>query len=94
MITVGMNYRVIQGKQDDFERKFRAVLHALESADGHVRSSMYRSIDDDCAYLIISEWAEQERFTEFIRSPAFKEVTDWGKAEILTGRPHHTVYKQ
>jgi heme-degrading monooxygenase HmoA len=55
---------------------------------------MYQNIDDDCAYLIVSEWSEQDKFTQFIRSPAFKEVTDWGKAEILTDRPHHTIYKQ
>jgi heme-degrading monooxygenase HmoA len=94
MITVGMNYNVIGGKQDEFEQKFRSVLRALESADGHVKSGMYRNIDDDCAYLIISEWSAQEKFTEFIRSPTFKQVTDWGKAEILTDRPHHKVYKQ
>ena len=94
MITVGMNYSVVGGKQDEFERRFREVLDALKGADGHVASSMYRDIDDDCSYLIISEWSEQEKFTQFIRSPAFKAVTDWGKAEILTDRPHHKVYKQ
>jgi heme-degrading monooxygenase HmoA len=94
MITVGMNYHVIDGRQDDFEERFRAVARALESADGHLESSMYRNIDDDCAYLIISEWSEQEKFTRFIRSPEFRKVTDWGKAEILTDQPSHTVYKQ
>ena len=29
MITVGMNYHVIQGKQKDFEQKFEAVMGAL-----------------------------------------------------------------
>ena len=94
MITVGMNYNVIDGKQSEFEGKFRAVLHALRDADGHVESSMYRNIDDDCAYLIISEWSERDKFTQFIRSPAFTAVTDWGKAQILTDRPHHRVYAQ
>ena len=30
MITVGMNYHVIEGKQQDFEQKFQAVMNALE----------------------------------------------------------------
>lgn len=94
MITVGMNYRVIPGKQKEFEDKFRTVLGALQQAAGHVSSHLYRDVDDDCSYMIISEWTEQDDFTQFIRSDAFRQVTDWGKAEILAGRPQHTVYKQ
>ena len=29
MITVGMNYHVIEGKQQDFEDKFAAVIDSL-----------------------------------------------------------------
>ncbi len=34
MITVGMNYHVIAGKQEDFERKFSDVIAALRAAKG------------------------------------------------------------
>ena len=34
MVTVGMNYHVIEGKQQDFENKFAAVLDALRAAAG------------------------------------------------------------
>ena len=34
MITVGMNYHVIAGKQTDFENKFEAVLGALRACRG------------------------------------------------------------
>jgi len=40
MITVGMNYHVIEGKQQDFEKKFGAVISALEAAEGHTRSTL------------------------------------------------------
>ena len=93
MITVGMNYKVRPGRQREFEQKFDAVLGALRSADGHVASHLYADVHDDCSYLIVSEWSAQERFIEFIRSQAFKDVTAWGKAEILTDRPHHTIYR-
>ncbi len=94
MITVGMNYSVKPGMQTEFEQKFDAVIATLRSADGHVASSLYRDVHDDTAYLIVSEWAGQDRFVEFIRSQAFKDVTAWGKAEILTSRPKHTIYKK
>ena len=93
MITVGMNYNVIPGKQQEFEDKFAAVIGALRAAEGHVSSNLYKDVSDDASYLIVSEWAEQEKFTGFIRSQAFKDVTSWGKAEILSGRPKHTVYR-
>lgn len=93
MITVGMNYNVLPGKQQEFEDKFAAVLDALRAADGHVQSNLYRDVADDASYLIVSEWSDQDQFMQFIRSEAFKNVTAWGKAEILAGRPKHTVYR-
>ncbi len=35
MITVGMNYHVLPGKQKDFEEKFAAVLGALRRSGPH-----------------------------------------------------------
>ena len=93
MITVGMNYNVIDGKQDEFEQKFNAVIGALEAAAGHDTSNLYKDINDGASYLIVSEWTDEQAFTEFIRSEAFKGVTNWGKEEILSTRPSHKVYK-
>jgi heme-degrading monooxygenase HmoA len=93
MITIGMYYDVIPGKEAVFEEKFRAVVGALEKGPGHKASFLYKRHDDPSSYLIISEWDSQEAFGAFIRSDAFKAVTDWGKAEILRGRPRHHVYE-
>ena len=93
MITVGMNYHVIPGKQADFEQKFNAVLAALRSAAGHTDSQLWKDTSDDASYLITSEWSDEKAFTEFIQSPAFREVTNWGKEQILSDRPRHKVYK-
>jgi heme-degrading monooxygenase HmoA len=43
--------------------------------------------------LITSEWSDEKAFQDFIRSDAFRAVTDWGKEQILAGRPQHKVYK-
>ena len=32
--------------------------------------------------------------TMAIHSQAFKDVTTWGKEQILSGRPQHKIYKQ
>ncbi len=93
MITVGMNYHVIEGKQQDFEEKFAAVISALRAAEGHSKSTLWKDVDDGASYLITSEWSEEQAFTGFIQSQAFKDVTSWGKEHILSGRPQHKIYK-
>ena len=93
MITVGMNYHVIEGKQGDFEEKFAGVVDALNAAEGHTSSTLWKDVGDGASYLITSEWSDEEAFGEFIRSDAFREVTDWGAEQILSGRPQHKIYK-
>ena len=93
MITVGMNYKVIEGKQQDFESKFAAVIDALNAAEGHSESVLWKDVADGASYLITSEWSDEDAFNTFIRSDAFRNVTNWGKEQILAGRPQHKVYK-
>lgn len=93
MITVGMNYHVLPGKQHDFEDKFAAVLGALRAATGHTSSNLWKDVSDDASYMITSEWSDEKAFTDFIQSQAFKDVTTWGKEQILSGRPQHKIYK-
>ena len=93
MITVGMNYRVIEGKQQDFEDKFDAVLGALNGAEGHTSSTLWKDTADGSSYLITSEWTDEDAFSSFIRSDSFRAVTNWGKEQILSDRPQHKIYK-
>ena len=93
MITVGMNYHVIEGKQQDFESKFAAVIEALRAAPGHSTSTLWKDVADGASYLITSEWSDEDAFKGFISSQAFRDVTNWGKEQILSGRPQHKVYK-
>ncbi len=93
MITVGMNYQVLEGKQQEFEEKFAAVIEALNAAEGHTSSKLWKDTADSSSYLITSEWSAEQAFTDFIRSDAFRAVTNWGKEQILAGRPQHKIYK-
>ncbi|WP_417387889.1 antibiotic biosynthesis monooxygenase family protein [Gimesia sp.] len=93
MITVGMNYHVISGKQELFEEKFASVLAALNTAEGHDNSHLWKDVADDASYMITSEWSDEQAFKDFIQSEAFHAVTNWGKEEILSDRPRHKIYK-
>lgn len=92
MITVGMFYQVVPGKQRDFETKFDGVLAVMRGQAGHVQSVLFRQVGQEDTYAILSEWESQDSFRAFIGSDLFRQVTDWGKAGILAGRPRHSVY--
>ncbi len=94
MVTVGMNYRVLPDKTDAFESMFRKVLEAMNGMPGHSRSNLYRDVDDPQSYLIISDWSDRDAFEGFIGSDQFRKVADWGKEQILAGRPTHEYYER
>lgn len=94
MVTIGMNYKVIPEKESVFEDAFRKVLKVMEEMEGHSKSFLYKDVSDAQSYLIISDWNSEDAFNAFIQSDKFKKVTNWGKENILAGRPSHHVYKQ
>jgi heme-degrading monooxygenase HmoA len=93
MTTIGMHYDVLPGKEEEFKKGFAGVLAYLRKVAGHLDSHLYEDVNGPGSYLILSEWQTKETFDAFIHSEQFKAVTNWGKAEILRGRPKHTVYQ-
>ncbi len=94
MVTIGMNYKVIPGKESVFEDAFRKVLKVMEEMEGHSKSFLYKDVNDAQSYLIASDWNAEDAFNDFIQSDKFRNVANWGKESILAGRPSHQVYKQ
>ncbi|MEE9293343.1 MAG: antibiotic biosynthesis monooxygenase [Phycisphaerae bacterium] len=92
MITVGMNYEVIEGKQEEFEKMFAKVLSVMKEIEGHGESHLFVDVAQPSSYLIISQWTSEQAFDDFISSDRFKNVTNWGKEKILASRPKHEVY--
>lgn len=92
MVTIGMNYHVLPGKETSFENAFAKVVKAMGNIEGHGETHMFRDINDDNHYLIVSKWTNKEAFDSFVASDTFKSVTNWGKEQILSGRPTHEVY--
>ena len=97
MVTIGMNYRVLEGKEQVFEDACQRVLEVMEDTAGHEGSELFRRVDAAAKgkgeYLIVSRWSDENEFQAFIASDAFKKVTSWGLKNILAGRPSHTTYR-
>lgn len=92
MVTVGMNYEVLEGKEEAFEKKFALVVGALEAMAGHISTQLYRRVVNPRSYLVVSEWVTRAAFDAFIGSEAFRKTTSWGAGGILASRPRHQVY--
>jgi len=94
LVTIGMNYFVIPGKEQVFEDACAKVIQTMDGIGGHETSSLYRQVSEgEPVYLIVSRWKGEAAFKEFIGSDAFKKVTNWGALNILSGRPQHTTYQ-
>ena len=63
MITIGMNYKVIPGKGETFEKAFNKVLEVMKNTDGHSRSFLYKDVNDGQSYMIASEWRSLNAYT-------------------------------
>ena len=94
MVTIGMNYKVLPGKEETFEKACSGVIEAMAGIEGHKESFLYRDVNDGQSYLIASEWDSEDAFNIFCQSDKFKQVTNWGKENILAGRPSHKIYKE
>ena len=94
MITVGMNYKLIKGKEKIFEDAFRQVVEAMKEMEGHDETHLYCDIDAPQSYLVVSEWSSREAFDDFVQSDKFKKVTNWGTEQVLASRPSHEVYEK
>jgi len=92
MITIGMNYKIIPGKDDEFTSVFAKVMKVMADIDGHRETHLYRDVYSEHDYLVVSEWADEGSFNGFIESERFKNVTNWGKENVLASRPTHEIY--
>ncbi len=95
MVTIGMNYFVLPGKEQIFEDACGRVVETMQGIAGHDESHIYRRISSEKpVYLIVSRWVSEAAFDAFVASDAFKKVTNWGRQNILAGPPRHTTYRE
>lgn len=92
MITVGMDYKIVPGKDEQFTSVFAKVLEIMADMPGHTRTHLYRDVFAEHDYLVVSEWSDEDAFRAFIASDRFRNVADWGKENVLRDRPKHEIY--
>ena len=91
MITVGISYEIVEGKNEPFESRFALVVEAMSSMPGHVSTRLFQGLDRR-SYLLVSEWRSRAGFDAFVASDAYRNVANWGRSGILAARPRYEVY--
>ena len=46
MVTIGMNYKVLPGKEEVFEKACTGVIETMKGIDGHEKSFLYKDVND------------------------------------------------
>jgi chlorite dismutase len=92
VVTVGMYYDVIPEKAPMFVAKFQEVIGLLANVAGHKASFLYQKVDDPFSYAILSEWDDPSAFYAFLKSDIFRQVTTWGREQVLRNAPRHKIY--
>jgi chlorite dismutase len=93
MVTVGMSYKVLPGKEETFEKGFVRLHEIMKGVPGHVKTRLYHESGDARSFLIASAWESEDAYHAFVRSPEFDEIT-LGREKVLAERPHHGIYFQ
>jgi heme-degrading monooxygenase HmoA len=91
MVTVGMNYHVVPGKDELFVAVFRKVLDVIDEMPGHAHTRLLRDVFSEHEYIVLSEWSDEASFRGFISSERFRNVVDWGRENVLASRPTHQI---
>ena len=60
MVTIGMNYEVLEGKEAVLENAFTNVVHAMRKIKAHEQSSLYKDVHNLRRYLIISKTSPKQ----------------------------------
>jgi len=68
-------------------------LKAMQEQPGHTESHLWKDTANPQSYLITSEWSDRGAFDAFIHSESFKKIANWGRDQILAGRPRHQIFE-
>lgn len=91
---VAMNhFRVVEGKEEEFEQVWKARETYLEGVPGFVRFALLRG-DDRGEYISHSTWMSREAFIDWTNSEAFTAGHRQGSLMgVLAGPPQLKVYE-
>jgi heme-degrading monooxygenase HmoA len=87
-------FRVVPGKEGDFERIWRERESYLKGVAGFIQFSLLKSEMTPGEYVSHSTWENRDAFMGWMNSPAFAEGHRQGSLSgILEGPPMPAMYE-
>lgn len=75
MVRATLQLKIRAGRELEFERAWQDVAAEVRRIPGNVRQALTRSIRDPSTFTITSDWADQDSFHAFERSPEQDALT-------------------
>lgn len=94
MFVAMNNFRVAEGKGEEFERVWRERQSYLSGVPGFVQFALLRG-DNPGEYISHSTWQDRDSFTAWTQSDAFVQGHRQGGSlmGVLEGPPHVQTYE-
>lgn len=74
MVLERAQFRIVPGREQEFEDAFAQAKLLLAGAEGFVSATLSRGVESPSTFLLLAEWETLEAHTEGFRgSPAFGE---------------------
>ena len=75
MVRATINMKVKAGKENEFERVWKAIADKVREVPGNVRQALLRDPADPSSFVLTSDWQSREQFHAFERSPEQDDLT-------------------
>jgi heme-degrading monooxygenase HmoA len=94
MFVAMNNFKVVPGKQEEFERVWKTRETYLQDVPGIIRFSLLKG-DQEGEYVSHSTWASREAFVDWTKSDAFVAGHRQGNSlmGVLQGPPAVKLYE-
>jgi len=75
MIRATLSMKVKAGREEEFERAWRAIAAQVRLVPGNLRQALLRDPKDPTNFVLTSDWESHDAFTRFERSPEQDALT-------------------
>ena len=75
MVRATLTITLKPGKEEEFERAWRVIAEQVRRNPANVRQTLLRDPDDSRTFIVSSDWASREAFSQFEVSPEQDDLT-------------------
>ena len=75
MVRATLSMKVQAGREEEFQRAWKAIASQVQHAPGNLRQALLRDPANPSSFVLTSDWESRDDFTRFERSPEQDALT-------------------